>query len=262
MADAAVCELAVTGMTCSACSRAIQGALQAMAGIYDVEIDVLTGSVRVFFSDPLISVTQICNAIESLGFTARLCQISLASTARCGHSTTHFSSKGKTKDVSVSINEKSKAREQAVLTGTEYQSSESGTSQSGTSSCNQLTPTEADPTIPTATIQFGFKHSNLGEVEKAKSLLQQLRGVVSVIESSTEGHEQKQSNSLCITYNPFRIGARQLLHQMHEEGLLPVIQHHDALETQVGSVLHLRERCRLFVSNLHAPNVFLYDRIS
>ncbi|EPS64278.1 hypothetical protein M569_10504, partial [Genlisea aurea] len=62
----------VTGMTCSACSSAVEKAVARLPGINRVAVDVLSGRALVIFSPAFVHEEEIMEAIEDSGFEARL----------------------------------------------------------------------------------------------------------------------------------------------------------------------------------------------
>ena len=69
-AEPAVCTetYSITGMTCSSCSGRIEGAVGKMPGIESVEVNLLMNSATVRFDVSLVAVSDICTAVENLGF--------------------------------------------------------------------------------------------------------------------------------------------------------------------------------------------------
>ena len=62
----------ITGMTCSACSSAIERFLSRQSGINSVQVSLTAKTMDVDFDDNLISVQDIINAVKSLGYGAYL----------------------------------------------------------------------------------------------------------------------------------------------------------------------------------------------
>lgn len=62
--------LHVEGMSCNHCKASVEKALKGVAGIEDVEIDLVTGKVAVKGS---FSTEDAIKAVEAIGFTAALC---------------------------------------------------------------------------------------------------------------------------------------------------------------------------------------------
>ena len=62
-------ELEVTGMTCGHCQSAVLGALKAVAGVEDAQVDLASGKASVQGNpDP----QQLVHAIQEEGYTARV----------------------------------------------------------------------------------------------------------------------------------------------------------------------------------------------
>ncbi|PAN39511.1 hypothetical protein PAHAL_7G248400 [Panicum hallii] len=63
---------AVTGMTCSACAGSVEKAVKRLPGIHDAAVDVLGGRAQVVFYPAFVSEEKIREAIEDVGFEAKL----------------------------------------------------------------------------------------------------------------------------------------------------------------------------------------------
>jgi P-type Cu+ transporter len=61
--------LKVSGMTCANCARAIELTLKKLHGVYDVKVSFELGRAWVEFNEELLSLENIKEAIESLGYT-------------------------------------------------------------------------------------------------------------------------------------------------------------------------------------------------
>jgi copper chaperone CopZ len=60
----------IDGMHCHKCERAIQGALVAKEGVHEVEVDFATGQASVLFDRQRISVKELMEAVEEVGYRA------------------------------------------------------------------------------------------------------------------------------------------------------------------------------------------------
>ncbi|RLM74949.1 putative copper-transporting ATPase HMA5 [Panicum miliaceum] len=67
-----VAVFAVTGMTCSACAGSVEKAIKRLPGIHDAAVDVLGGRAQVVFYPAFVSEEKIREAIEDVGFEAKL----------------------------------------------------------------------------------------------------------------------------------------------------------------------------------------------
>ncbi|KAG2573883.1 hypothetical protein PVAP13_7KG284600 [Panicum virgatum] len=67
-----VAVFAVTGMTCAACAGSVEKAVKRLPGIHDAAVDVLGGRVQVVFYPAFVSEEKIREAIEDVGFEAKL----------------------------------------------------------------------------------------------------------------------------------------------------------------------------------------------
>ena len=61
-------DLPVTGMTCAACARAIEGALAGTAGVMRASVNLATNTATVEFDAARVRVSQLAGAIEDLGY--------------------------------------------------------------------------------------------------------------------------------------------------------------------------------------------------
>ena len=60
----------IEGMHCHKCERAIQNALTAQEGVHEVEVDFATGQASVLFDRDQMSVKQLMDAVEAVGYRA------------------------------------------------------------------------------------------------------------------------------------------------------------------------------------------------
>jgi len=66
----ASCDLRVDGMDCPSCAASIDRKLTALAGVQDVQVDVVSGTVRVRYAADALSPADLTGAIRQLGYTA------------------------------------------------------------------------------------------------------------------------------------------------------------------------------------------------
>lgn len=64
------CNLRVGGMDCPSCAASIDRALTALAGVQDVQVDVVGGTVRVRYAPDALSPADLSGTIRHLGYTA------------------------------------------------------------------------------------------------------------------------------------------------------------------------------------------------
>ncbi|CAL5026033.1 unnamed protein product [Urochloa decumbens] len=62
----------VTGMSCAACAGSVEKAVKRLPGIHDAAVDVLGGRAQVLFYPAFVSEEKIREAIEDIGFEAKL----------------------------------------------------------------------------------------------------------------------------------------------------------------------------------------------
>uniref|UniRef100_A0ACD5ZDH3 Uncharacterized protein n=1 Tax=Avena sativa TaxID=4498 RepID=A0ACD5ZDH3_AVESA len=65
-------QVRVTGMTCSACTSAVEAAVSARRGVRSVAVSLLQNRARVVFVPALVKVEDIIEAIEDAGFDAEI----------------------------------------------------------------------------------------------------------------------------------------------------------------------------------------------
>jgi Cu+-exporting ATPase len=63
---------AITGMTCSSCSGRIEGTVGKLTGVESAEVNLLMNSATVRFDAGLVAASDICSAVESVGFGCKL----------------------------------------------------------------------------------------------------------------------------------------------------------------------------------------------
>eukprot|EP01043_Picozoa_sp_COSAG02_P037186 COSAG02_NODE_2773_length_8058_cov_8.208820_4_plen_1148_part_00 len=62
----------VTGMTCSSCSGRIESTVGRLTGVESAEVNLLMNSATVRFNAELVAASDICTAVESVGFGCKL----------------------------------------------------------------------------------------------------------------------------------------------------------------------------------------------
>ncbi|MDO5713839.1 MAG: heavy metal translocating P-type ATPase [Tissierellia bacterium] len=62
----------VTGMTCSACSAAVEKAVSKVSGVDSVSVNLLTGTMQVDNSEDTINIHEIIDAVEQAGYGAEV----------------------------------------------------------------------------------------------------------------------------------------------------------------------------------------------
>lgn len=60
--------LDVRGMSCGHCEKSVQGALEALPGVSDVEVHLNTGKVDVTYDEVKTDIEAIREAIEEQGY--------------------------------------------------------------------------------------------------------------------------------------------------------------------------------------------------
>lgn len=62
--------LAVDGMSCAACVRGVEQALNGCAGVEQVSVDLAAGKAKVQFDPQQTDAAQLAAAVEAAGFDA------------------------------------------------------------------------------------------------------------------------------------------------------------------------------------------------
>jgi copper chaperone len=62
--------LTITGMTCGHCRGTVEGALQAVRGVYAVLVDLEGGVAEVDFNEAETSVEALAAAVDAAGYGA------------------------------------------------------------------------------------------------------------------------------------------------------------------------------------------------
>ncbi len=65
-------KLSVGGMTCAACQANVTRAVSSLDGVMDVDVNLLSGSLKATFDDSVCSEEQIIDKINSIGYSASL----------------------------------------------------------------------------------------------------------------------------------------------------------------------------------------------
>lgn len=60
----------VTGMSCSACSAAVEKSVKKLEGVEDVNVNLLSNSMTVHFDESILDDNSIISAVESAGYGA------------------------------------------------------------------------------------------------------------------------------------------------------------------------------------------------
>ncbi|KAG2573888.1 hypothetical protein PVAP13_7KG284700 [Panicum virgatum] len=72
MEEEKVAVFSVSGMTCAACAGSVEKAVKRLPGIHDAAVDVIGGRAQVVFYPAFVSENIITEAIEDVGFEAKL----------------------------------------------------------------------------------------------------------------------------------------------------------------------------------------------
>ena len=65
-------KFSVTGMSCSACSSAVERSVKSLDGIINVEVSLLTNSMTAEYDEKKVSAEKIISAVEKAGYKAEI----------------------------------------------------------------------------------------------------------------------------------------------------------------------------------------------
>ncbi|WP_026908770.1 copper chaperone CopZ [Paucisalibacillus globulus] len=60
--------LDVRGMTCGHCKMSVEGALNTLEGVSNVEVDLATGKVNVTYDESKVTLEKMQEAVEDQGY--------------------------------------------------------------------------------------------------------------------------------------------------------------------------------------------------
>lgn len=66
--------LLISGMTCAACSGTVEKCLKLSEGVFSAKVSLLTNRAEVIFDSRIISIDEVCENIEDVGFGAKAVQ--------------------------------------------------------------------------------------------------------------------------------------------------------------------------------------------
>ncbi|KAL8449725.1 hypothetical protein Emed_002980 [Eimeria media] len=201
MAVVSACELLIGGMTCTACTGAVQGALLKHPGVIEAEVDILRETARVAYESGSVTPDSLCNVVQNVGFDAQVLQI--------------FFSNANSQTTSATRNASDSACKSP--TDQQYPQGQRETFQADCakdredhveSASTFFAGSKTRPLDLTATIRFGLQES--GAAGEACRRLESIQGVLNCSLLPTKRLSGHESIQLTVTYRPDIVGARQL----------------------------------------------------
>ncbi|KAL8273738.1 hypothetical protein Esti_002338 [Eimeria stiedai] len=193
MAVVSACELLIGGMTCTACTGAVQGALLKHPGVIEAKVDILRETARIAYESGSVTPDSLCNVVQGLGFDAQVLQI-FFSNANSQPTDATCESPAKPQEPQREIPQADCANDgeaQMHIPSTFYVDS------------------RARPADLTGTLRFGIPETN--EAAEACRRLEAIQGVLKCSLVPTKRLSEQKSIQLAVTYRPDIVGARQLV---------------------------------------------------
>ena len=75
-------EFIVTGMTCSACSSAVQNGVNKLSGVKEAQVNLLANKMFVEYDENIVSSSIIIDTVTDLGYGASLKNASVAQVSK------------------------------------------------------------------------------------------------------------------------------------------------------------------------------------
>ncbi|OEH74336.1 heavy metal p-type related protein [Cyclospora cayetanensis] len=200
-----VCELLVTGMTCSACTGAVQGALLKHPGVYQAQVEVVRETARIAYDSCVVRPEELCAVVEGLGFGAQILQI-FVSTPRsppgdCSR-TTAGSADILYEEEQLGFEEPPAREEEEEFT----LGFQSALLQRGGANDSDTLTRKAD-----ATLHLVLQGDAELSAESACRTLKSSNGVVGCTVAPLRSSEVQRAQRLIVTYKPEVVGAREML---------------------------------------------------
>ncbi|CDJ38244.1 Copper-transporting ATPase, related [Eimeria tenella] len=249
MSPVSVCELLVGGMTCTACTGAVHGALTKKPGVLRANVDILRETARVAYHSDIIAPEELCGVIQSLGFEAEILQIFAPSDPSSDDSRTTAD----WTDPSIGVQKSELGGplppQQAISADPEDRQTAAlplafQKTTAGNYDYSDLVNKSK------ATIRLAIHESEGLSAESACSSLESINGVLSCAVTPINGFNVNGAKQLIVTYKPNVVGVRDLFIKLMRRGFNPSLLAEDPLETQARIVHNL---CRLVFSMIWGP---------
>lgn len=232
MATASACELLVGGMTCAACTGAVQGALLKQPGVFQAHVDILRETARIAYDSACVTPEKLCAVVQGLGFEAQVLQIfSLKPDASKDDNTSLPRQKLEGEETTVGQAAASHAEPHVDEAHTKLQTC--GLQPTRLSENGEFSSTANDDQCR-ASLRFVVPTEASHFAAEACRSLESTEGVMGCSVCPLRSPVAQRSLQLTVTYSPKRVGARKLLAVVRQLGLRPSLIAEDPLETQVG----------------------------
>ncbi|CDJ29914.1 uncharacterized protein EMH_0053660 [Eimeria mitis] len=201
MPPVAVCELLVGGMTCAACTGAVQSSLIKCPGAIQAQVDLLRETARVAYNSDVISPAELCAAVESLGFHAQVLQIFVANNPS---PSAESSIRTTTDSAEQSTDEQQEVSKELLVDG----SAAGGCKEVELRlpQCQEATQQAHDFNelwaMSKATLRLALTERQGLSVESACSRLKSSNGVMGCVVTPQRGVEATGTKQLMVTYRP------------------------------------------------------------
>ncbi|KAL8433348.1 hypothetical protein Efla_001902 [Eimeria flavescens] len=227
MAVVCACELLVGGMTCTACTGAVQGALLKHPGVVEAKVDILRETARVAYDSGSVTPESLCSVVHGLGFEAQVLQIFFSNEHSHSAGTPEHEAEARTKrfqglrDPQQDVTQWNHIGTSTLAAGQPLK-----LRAERTASCTEIT----------ATIRLGVP--DIRSAEEARRSMRATPGVFNCSFAIINTVQALNLTPLVITYRPDVVGARQLIWQLKQQGIRSILLREDPLEPQVSSGTH------------------------
>ncbi|CDJ68556.1 hypothetical protein ENH_00055270 [Eimeria necatrix] len=246
MPPVSVCELLVGGMTCTACTGAVHGALTKKPGVLQANVDVLRETARVAYHSDIIAPEELCGVIQSLGFEAEVLQIFASTPSDPSGDDSRTTADWADPSIRVQKSELGDPlpRQQAISADPEdRQTAASPMAFQKTAAGNYDYSDLVNKSK--ATVRLAIHESEELSAESACSSLESINGVLGCAVTPINGFNVNGAKQLIVTYKPNIVGVRDLFTKLMRRGFNPSLLAEDPLETQ-ARVVH--NRCHLVLT--------------
>ncbi|KAL8452823.1 hypothetical protein Emag_002196 [Eimeria magna] len=223
MAAVSACELLIGGMTCTACTGAVQAALLKQPGVIEAEVDILRETCRVAYESGSLTPDSLCNVVQGLGFDAHVLQIFFSN----ANSQSTVTPRNANDDACECFSE----QQDPQLEISQADCANDGEAQVRIPS-KFYAGSRARPVDLTGTIRFGISESN--EALEVCRRLEAVKGVLNCSLVPTKRPSAHGSIQLTVTYKPNIVGARQLTRVMEQQEICFQVLTEDLLQPQAS----------------------------
>lgn len=237
MPAVSACELLVGGMTCAACTGAVQGALLKHSGVFQAQVEILRETARIVYDSNVVTPEQLCAVVEGLGFESQVLQIFVSSPESPQQNNSRTTARSADESAGGDL-----MRSQGSPEGNTEPEHPAGchAAVSQGSKATLFEGTTAPKSL--ATLRLVLPDAGEFSASAAYRSLENNNGVVGCAVAPTRRPDAQRSKQLIITYTPEVVGARTLLSQLIRQGFRPFLLAEDPLEAQASNgPRHLRK---------------------